>query len=131
MGNRADNSAAGKRLSHLPLALACRVRFPSINAGGIYFENRPSHIRDHCVYGQARATPGILAEFRARITLVKPATLDSPVCRDRDDDTVLATAIAAQARVIVTGDDLLALKSPQGIAILTPRQFLEPLDGVV
>ena len=72
-----------------------------------------------------------LAEYRARATLVEPAIMDSPVCRDRDDDTVLATAIAAQARVIVTGDDdLLVLKSHQGIAILTPRQFLEHLDGL-
>jgi len=73
-----------------------------------------------------------LAEYRARATLVKPAALPSPVCRDRDDDTVLATAIAAQAVVIVTrDDDLLTLKSHQGIAILKPRQFLEHLDGLV
>ena len=72
-----------------------------------------------------------LKEYRLHTTLVKPVALPSPACRDRDDDTVLATAVAARARVIVTGDeDLLILKSYQGIAILSPRQFLEHLDGL-
>ena len=49
---------------------------------------------------------------------------------DPDDDMVLATAIAAQADVLISGDDdLLCLKSHQGIRILSPRRFLELLDG--
>jgi putative PIN family toxin of toxin-antitoxin system len=35
---------------------------------------------------------------------VEPAAL-SPVCRDPEDDIVLATAIAGRADAIVTGDD--------------------------
>ena len=71
-----------------------------------------------------------LEEYRLRATLVKPTALPSPVCRDRDDDTVLATAVAAHADAIVSGDaDLMTLKSYQGIAILSPRQFLEHIDG--
>ena len=71
-----------------------------------------------------------LEEYRMRATLVKPLALPSPVCRDPDDDLVLATAVAAKAAVIVTGDDdLLTLKKHAGIAILSPRQFLEHLDG--
>jgi putative PIN family toxin of toxin-antitoxin system len=55
---------------------------------------------------------------------VKP--LAAPVCRDPDDDWVLATAIAGQAELIVTGDeDLLVLEAYQGIPILSPRQFVE------
>lgn len=51
------------------------------------------------------------------------------VCRDKDDDIVLATAVAGKADVIVTGDDdLLALKKFRDIRILSPRQFLEFLD---
>ncbi|MEX2044550.1 MAG: putative toxin-antitoxin system toxin component, PIN family [Opitutus sp.] len=63
--------------------------------------------------------------------MVKPIPLLVPACRDPDDDLVLATAIAAKARVVVTGDDdLLTLKNHAGIAILYPRQFLEHIDGL-
>ena len=67
--------------------------------------------------------------YRRRIRLVTPVPLQSPVCRDPDDDVVLATAIAAQAQVIVTGDnDLLSLSKYEGIPILSPRQFLEKIE---
>ena len=60
---------------------------------------------------------------------VEPEPLDERVCRDEDDDVVLATALAGKADVIVTGDeDLLVLKKFRGIEILSPRQFLKPLD---
>lgn len=48
----------------------------------------------------------------------------SNICRDIDDDNVLACALAAQADYLVTGDaDLLVIKSYQGIKIITPRDF--------
>jgi len=47
-----------------------------------------------------------------------------PTCRDPDDDLILACAMDAGADYIVTGDeDLLILKSFQGIIILSPRDF--------
>lgn len=49
-----------------------------------------------------------------------------PICRDPDDDHVIAAALAAGADCIVTGDDdLLALGTHAGIRILTVRQFLD------
>ncbi len=46
------------------------------------------------------------------------------ICRDRDDDNVLACALAAKAEYLVTGDsDLLEIKNFQGIKIITPREF--------
>lgn len=49
-------------------------------------------------------------------------------CRDPNDHHVIATAIAAAAQVIVTGDnDLLDLGRYETIRILTPRQFLDEL----
>ena len=60
---------------------------------------------------------------------VEPHPLGERVCRDEDDDVVLATALAGKADVIVTGDDdLLVLKRFRGIRIVSPRQFLELLD---
>jgi putative PIN family toxin of toxin-antitoxin system len=48
----------------------------------------------------------------------------SGVCRDADDDNVLACALAAKADYLVTGDtDLLELKMYQGVRIKTPRDF--------
>lgn len=47
-------------------------------------------------------------------------------CRDPKDNKYLALAHEAQAACIVTGDkDLLYLNPYRGIAILTPRQFLD------
>ena len=70
-----------------------------------------------------------LRALRGQIQLVEPEPLPSPVCRDPDDDVVLATAITAGVNLIVTGDrDLLVLRIYEGVRLVTPRQFLEWLD---
>jgi putative PIN family toxin of toxin-antitoxin system len=57
---------------------------------------------------------------------VVPLALGSPVCRDRDDDAILGTAVAADAVCIVTGDaDLLVLGEFRGIPILRPAEFID------
>jgi putative PIN family toxin of toxin-antitoxin system len=75
------------------------------------------------------ATEAALAAYADLCEFVEPLPLPARVCRDNDDDIVLATAVAGKANVIVTGDDdLLALKKFHDIRILSPRQFLEFLD---
>jgi len=90
---------------------------------------------------------GILQEFKAvlkkkfaasphdtteALTLLSEAALEiqgrtdpiTPICRDSDDDLILACARQADADYIVTGDeDLLVLKNYEGISIVSPREF--------
>lgn len=67
-----------------------------------------------------------LAEVRLLGDVIDPPPLAQPVCRDKDDDAVLALAIAAQADIVISGDnDLLCLASFEGIPILTPAQALQ------
>ena len=71
----------------------------------------------------------LLLQLNEEAEIVTPAHLGERVCRDKNDDVVLATAFAGNADAIVTGnDDLLVLKAFRGIRILSPRQFLELLD---
>lgn len=71
----------------------------------------------------------LLKIYRETATVVKSRPLPKPVCRDADDDEVLAAAFASEAKIILTGDkDLLMLEEFQGIKILSPRQFVEWMD---
>ena len=50
---------------------------------------------------------------------------DVQVSRDPDDDFILACALESQAAFVISGDlDLLALRSFQDVAIVTPAAFL-------
>jgi len=56
--------------------------------------------------------------------IVKPVKIQGKPCRDPDDIKILATAIAGEVDVIVTGDeDLLILKKFKKIPILSPKEF--------
>jgi putative PIN family toxin of toxin-antitoxin system len=66
--------------------------------------------------------------FSERSRIVVPAPLGKQRSRDRKDDPILGTALAARVRVIVTKDrDLLVLGKPFGLAMLHPRDFLGEL----
>lgn len=62
-----------------------------------------------------------LIEIRELAVVITPKPLATPVCRDADDDAVLALALAGQVDLIVSGDaDLLTLQEYQGIRIVNP-----------
>lgn len=62
--------------------------------------------------------------FAETFTLVEPGVLDVPICRDPDDDVVLATALAGACDAIVTGDqDRLVLDPFRGIRVISPSAF--------
>lgn len=72
----------------------------------------------------------LLGLYRRLAEWVQAQPLPKPVCRDADDDWVLATAVAGRADMIVTGDpDLLVLGAHEGIDIVSPRQLLERIHG--
>jgi putative PIN family toxin of toxin-antitoxin system len=67
---------------------------------------------------------GLLQEYARLCTLVP---IPSPVsaCRDPKDDKFLEVAMHGRADAIVTGDrDLLDLNPFQGVAIITPAEYL-------
>jgi putative PIN family toxin of toxin-antitoxin system len=60
----------------------------------------------------------------SNLELVEAGRLEEKVCRDPDDDFVLAGAIAARADCLITGDeDLLAVTEYKGIRIIKPSDF--------
>jgi uncharacterized protein len=73
--------------------------------------------------------PGLLEPYLADVWQVaEPVNISTPIraCRDPKDDKFLEVAVHGRADAIVTGDaDLLDLNPFRGIAILTPREYLE------
>ncbi|OGS94673.1 MAG: putative toxin-antitoxin system toxin component, PIN family [Gallionellales bacterium RIFCSPLOWO2_12_FULL_57_18] len=72
----------------------------------------------------------MLNELHRLVEVIEPPPLPHPVCRDADDDAVLAAAIAGQADLIVSGDDdLLSLKIHQDIPIVTPAEAVQRIKA--
>lgn len=66
----------------------------------------------------------VVRVVRSRATLVRPVPLVASVCRDSDDDEILAVAQAGGCSAIVTGDkDLTVLGHYGKIKILMPSDF--------
>jgi putative PIN family toxin of toxin-antitoxin system len=64
-----------------------------------------------------------LAEVPRLAEVIAPPPLPRPVCRDPDDDEVLALAIAAKVELMVSDDnDPLSLGSFEGVPIVVPAE---------
>ncbi len=62
--------------------------------------------------------------LEATHSTIHPSPLNQPVCRDPDDDAILACALEAKADYLVTGDtDLIELKAFKRLRIVSPRDF--------
>lgn len=62
--------------------------------------------------------------------ITNPDSIITGVCRDADDDAVLACATNALVDYIVTGDkDLLIIGEYEGIKIISPRDFELLFEG--
>lgn len=68
-------------------------------------------------------------QFLNTFRSIEPSTLETPVCRDSDDDNILSLAIESNAPVIFTGDkDLLILKSYKNISLCHPNTFWDYIE---
>lgn len=57
-------------------------------------------------------------------TKAKTAGTVEKICRDPDDNQILADALMNKIEIIITGDkDLLVLKTHKGIRIITPKEY--------
>jgi putative PIN family toxin of toxin-antitoxin system len=67
-----------------------------------------------------------LSILRLLVRIVIPVTGVHGVAEDNEDDFVLATAVAAEANYLVTGDKYLQrIVAFRGIPIVSPREFLD------
>lgn len=112
-------------------AIRLRPSFGLYSSGTLVEEladvlTRASATRQLALIG--RQAGQVLQDYLAAVELIEPAPLPQPVCRDPDDDAVLALALAARADLIVSGDqDLLVLQRFEGIPIVTAAQALESI----
>ncbi len=71
----------------------------------------------------------IFEGYAALVEIVTPALMAPVIASDPDDDVVLATAIAAKADFIVSGDaHLLDLQSHARIQVVTAADLLRQID---
>ena len=67
----------------------------------------------------------LVVAYTALITRIDPVTMPR-ISRDPDDDHVIACALAAHAKVIVSGDkDLRVLREYHGVRIVSARAALD------
>lgn len=78
----------------------------------------------------SRTPERILTELSALVDIVAAPPLPRAICRDPDDDAVLACALAARANLIVSGDDdLRTLAMFENIPIISAAEALARLPG--
>jgi len=115
-GGVADEVLAGARAGQFQLFISRPIlrELERVLAGKLKWES-------------GRAKEAIRA-VRRLTTLITPTEPVAAIPNDDPDNRILECAIAAEARLIVTGDRLLqALGSFREITIISPRQFLDAL----
>ena len=126
----------------------------NVIVSGIFWAGTPGRILESWTTGEFEliVSPGILDEYfevldriAARIqrqdlarqwkallfehSEMAQSTYQYAHCRDPDDAMFVEAAVCGGASCIITGDDdLLTLGTVEGVAILTPAQFVERTD---
>lgn len=88
--------------------------------------HRPKHLSN--VTRTGFTAKQLVSQYRRFARRISNPKFTRQICRDADDDAVLACALAAQAMMIITGDkDLLVLHPWRDIHILNPTTALQQL----
>jgi len=124
-------SGAGWRgEAHLCLAAMARRRIIAFATSETLQELR--RVTDQFGFKTSHSPYTILDWYYRTVKMVPPAPLGKPRSRDPKDDPYLACALAARASLVVSRDeDLLVLRKPFGIEIITPRELLARLARTV
>ena len=72
-------------------------------------------------------TVELLCEYITKVAIITKYNLDSlpNICKDKDDNHILACCLKAEADWLITGDcELLELKEYKKTKIASPREFL-------
>jgi putative PIN family toxin of toxin-antitoxin system len=81
------------------------------------------------IHSAGLSAADLVQDYARLVEIVEPASLPEPVARDPDDDLVLATALGAEAFVVVSGDrDLLEIGTFRNIRILAVTDLLASLS---
>jgi hypothetical protein len=73
-------------------------------------------------------TETIIEYLKEFCNLINPANPIRRICRDPDDDHILALAFESKCEYIITGDkDLLVLKAVENCKMISPREFWEEM----
>ncbi|GJL66171.1 MAG: putative toxin-antitoxin system toxin component, PIN family [Nitrospirales bacterium] len=99
------------------------IRQHELIASTLIFDEVRSTLLKNFHYTRQETTD-VITLLKAGIVAVDPHPLKTSICRDPDDDIILATAITGACQCIVTGDhDLLEFTTYQGIDILLPNAY--------
>ncbi len=80
----------------------------------------------HRIRAASLSASELIRDFARISELVDSQPLPARICRDADDDVVIATAVAARANFIVSGDrGLLELRSAAGVPVVTAADVLK------
>jgi uncharacterized protein len=102
----------------------CVLRHALVSSEAILAELR-EHLVGKFKYSDKQADEAV-SLLRSQLEIVTPEPLNQPVCRDGDDDVVLATAVTGRADCLVTGDkDLLVIQRFEMVEIVSPSRFAD------
>ena len=110
------------------LARAVRARWRLAVSDEVFAEYREVTERIRRDYFPRHSPEPFLDWIHRRALWIDTMPLGRQRSRDADDDIFLACAVPARARYIVSRDrDLLDLRKPFGVEVLSPREFLRKL----
>ena len=81
-------------------------------------------------FGFSPRHPHVMTLFVQRQTEALRVVSIVGICRDADDNRIVAASLDSRCTLLVTGDsDILVLKKYEGISIVDPRQFMDLLPA--